>query len=500
MLNKSFRSIIIAAFVCMNFAIQFDRSIAYAQSERIDDSEFVWKTVSGKVIDTKGDAVKDAIVCHSSIADNPENQTSSNDKGEFILKYRTRKTNTETGHLWAYSPDHNLRAVRNIRKDDHLLVLPDYTEFKIKFSQPDGVPLVGATIEPFRYAVPDGTYSADAESLLGGIIPAFLAKKLATKTDKNGDCLICNIPRELWGRTIVSDAKHGKHIIGGSKKLDAYRLSETASLEIEILPDEPIDFTGTEVSIRGNGPAGETMLDGKIDDKGFCRVDHVLPGEIEIQLKINAKEVYQPKVIPPFAITAGELLLVKIAIKKTVELRGKVVAGDRPVPNATIEVSNRRLMSDENGEFKCRVFIGEASIRVVSMPQRFYKEYETSWRRKRKYFVKDDKGKPFVIDPIELPALTKIQIQVVDEFKKPITGFELRSRYDNKRFGPVSGELNEKGLILIGVTAFDLNNMEDASYFLARKDQKDVKDVTKFIKLKIESTRPFVLTAPRKTD
>ena len=482
-LEYSFAALVILTFFFANSVM--------GQGKK-EKEEYVWKTVSGKVVDAEGQPVKDAFVCHCNIKRHPMNHTSTNEKGEFELKYREFKSALEKGRLWAYSPDHNFRCVMNIRTNDHLLELPKLTEFKITFSQPDGEPLKNAIIQPYRCYVPNGKYSdAISRPRLGGIIPDVLGKKLATKTDENGQCVIRSIPRELWGRVIIESENHGKHILGGGTSKDSFKLAETGSLKIEILPDEPIEFAGTEVSLTGYGEGGETFLTGKIGGMGICKFDHVAPGEIKIRMKIGKDEIYQPKLEKNYTIDSGFENHIKIRIKETVVIQGKVMAKKKPVPNAKLVLADSRTIfrTDEKGEYRTRVFPGNIKIDVYDMPRQFYKDFETG--SYNSFSVKASE-RPVTLDDIEIPALTPVRVSVVDENDKPVTGFKVHSVYEPLGYGPLyTPELDKQGNAIAKLARRDLGNLDEGSYFLIQPknegEKSNQEEEPKKIKLSIDS-------------
>jgi len=457
------------------------------QETKKEKEKYVWKTVSGKVVDATGQPVKDAYVCHDNLNHNPKNHTLTDEKGDFELKYRESKAALEKGWLWAYSPDHNLHCVSNTRTDDHLFELPKFTEFKITFLQPDGTPLRGANVRPFRQNIPNGRYS-DAKSAprLGGIIPDAISRKLATTTDENGECVVRNIPRELWGRMVIESKDHGKHLLGGGLKTGSYKLAKTGALKIEILPDEPVEFNETKVWVRGWGTAGETQLKGKIGGLGICEFKHVIPGEIQISLEIGKDEVYQPKLKKQYVIEEGLETHVEIPIKKTVVVRGKVLAGEKPVPNALLKAGelSRLIRTDKNGTYETRAFPGDLSIRVYDMPREFYHDFETGSTH---HFPVKDGDLPITFDPIELPPLTEVLIEVVDENNKPVSGFIVTSLYEGRGFGPFVSSKLEKGNAISKIADRDLSNLDEATFSLIRpskkEDRKDRNEKPKRIEL-----------------
>ena len=452
-----------------------------------EQEKYVWKTVSGKVVDEDGEPIKDAYVCHDNLNHHPMNHTSTNEKGEFKLKYRESTKDLEKGWLWAYSPDHNLRCVTNSRTDNHKLVLPKYTEFKITFLQPDKKPLKQASIRPLRCYIPNGKYS-DAESnpRLGGILPNALGEKLATKTDDDGQCVIRNIPRALWGRVVIESKNHGKHILGGGTKNDSFQIAKTGSLKIEILPDEPVEFSDTEVSIHSWGRAGENWLEGKIGGLGICRFEHVIPGDnIKVSLKIGKDEIYQPKLKENYNVETGLETHIKIPIKKTVLVSGEVLADGEPVPNAMLMVGELERISrtDENGKFKTRVFPGSLKIKVYDMPRKLYADFETGNTR---HFQIKDTDKPVTIDSIELPSLTSVTVEVIDENNKPVTGFKVYSIYEGRGYGPFSkSKLDKNGTTIVKLMSRALNSLDEASFFLIPDNTKDDEQPKEESKIKL---------------
>lgn len=464
-------------------------SSVFGQAAEKKKEKYVWKTVSGKVVDEAGQPVKDAFVCHGSISANPMNHTSTNEKGEFKLKYRELNKELERGWLWAYSPDHNLHCVSNSRTDDHLLELPKYTEFKITFSQPDGKPLKHASIRPCRHYVPNGKYSdAESKPRLGGIIPMVVTEKLATTTDENGQCVIRNIPRALWGPVVIESKKHGKHRLGGGTKRNSFKLAHTGSLKIEILPDEPVEFHGTKVTVMGWSKGGETNLSGKIGELGICKFEHVIPGEIEIRLKIGKDEVYQPQLKKKYMIHEDLENHVEIPIKKTVEVQGKVLAGGKPISNAILRIGELRSLvrTDEGGQYKARVFPGDVSIRVYDMPSELYADFESG--QSHRFSVKDGDA-PVTLKPIEIRALTSVPVKVIDENDKPVTGFIVGSVYKGRGYGPFARpKLNDKGILIAKIGVRGMRSLDEASYFLKRQSDKHGKEDQNEKSEKIELT------------
>ena len=467
--------------------------------------KYEWKTVSGKVVDEDDRPVKDAYVCHSNLNQHPVNHTSTNEKGEFELKFRRSVKALDMGWIWAYSPNHNLRCVTNMRTDNHLLVLPKYTEFKIRFLQPDGEALEQAKILPFRYDVPNGVYAADEDTRLGGIIPNVLAEKIGSSTDENGECLITNIPRALWGPVVVESEEHGRHIIGGGATRDSYQIAKTGSLKIEILPDEPVEFFGTEVHVHGWGRSGENSLKGKIGGLGICKFEHVIPGELEIRLEIDKDEIYQPQIEKNYTVTAGDETHIKIPIKKTVEIRGKVLADGKPVPFARVFVGELETLTstDELGEFRTRVFPQVVPIRVYRMPREFLEDFETGGKN---YISVEDSDGPVTIRPIEIPARHPIPVKVIDEDGDAVTSFRVCSRYKGVRYGPIyTGELDKNGATVAKIARRDLGKFSEASFFLLpakqnrseASDMENKNDKPKEIELTVVSSKPFVLRCKR---
>jgi outer membrane lipoprotein-sorting protein len=460
------------------------------ENKSLDSAKHVTKTVSGRVVDSKGAPIENAFVCFYNAGSSAQNSTTTTEQGEFSLEYLEKKTALDCGFLWAYSPDHNLRCVTNLRKTDHLLKLPDYTEFKIKFLTPGGNPLSNAKTQPYRFTIPNGTYANDdGKGGLGGILPKTIQEKLVSSTDENGVCTVTNIPRALWGRMIIESGNYGKQIIGGTKN-DTFQLAETGSLSVQILPDEPIDYSGKAVHLSSWG-LQENSLVGEIDGQGFCHFKHVVPGKIAVSISIEESHVYQPKIEKQYDVTANKKLEVRIPIKKTVEVLGKVVAGKDPVPFAKVFVGarNKMVIADESGEFKTRVFPGSVKVNVYDVPHEFYRKYEPGDEQK---ITVEDGDRPFKLDTIELVALPEFVIQVVDEIGDPVGGFGLRSLYPGKQHGPIYGQLNEKGIFTAYISK--RHRINNATYYLASPNQKKETDFTKLVKLRIASTEPLVLS------
>lgn len=467
-----------------------------SQEKQID-----WQVAKGRVVDADGNPVADAQIFHNNHDRFPENTTKTDANGHFELKYQASPYFLSAGWIWAYSPNHNVRCVmlQPARKDTHLLKLPALSETEYQVVDPGGNPRE-AEVVPYRYATPYGIYSSDENTGLEGYVPQILRDRLCAKSNEDGTVKLRGMCAELLTSVNVKTPEFGQQI---TRPIHSFlELVEVGSVTVRVLPDEPIDFVGTTVTVASSYRDGEVVvssnLSGTIDEKGDCVFEKVPRGEIDVYIKIDESRPFRPQPPPRTALEPGQGLLVEVPVKRTVHLFGKVLAGNQPVPNARISTGRGldQAITDKDGNFDVHVFPGGVRLQVFSIPFDVQKDY---------YYpvaniinVPKDQKK-ITLDPVKLRLRESVTARVLDENGVPVTGYLFIST-SGGRSRVMEAELNTDGEFSAKPRWQDWSTQPSSfKFFLAPLNDEARQDRSNWTPIGIKQVQPLVFEVYRET-
>ncbi len=258
------------------------------------------RKLAGKVIDTNGKPIEDAIVVVQvfvagvglSYAD-----TRSRAEGRFELDYPKSsepRVGREDVYLWIGSLKHELRCVRPDLAPKGKLSL----EITLQPTRPIPVNVSGAKgdtlIEPYLVSVPNGVFESDRDTGLRMLLPDLLRSVFSKKLDREGlavlNGLLLNYNDKL---KVVTDDNLEFVLSGAMNGRVALTIPETGIVRgrIKKLAGSKLENVRLSSSTRGC----ETSRTCEVGPNGEFIARGMVAGQVSVNLKWSPKEPWQPE-------------------------------------------------------------------------------------------------------------------------------------------------------------------------------------------------------------
>ena len=391
------------------------------------------RNLAGKVIDTNGEPIKDAIVVAQvlevgvglSYAD-----TRSRADGRFELDYPKSilpRVERKDAFLWIGSPRHELRCVRPDLAPKGKLSL----EITLQPARPIPVNVSGAKgdtlIEPYVVNVPNGVFESDRNTGLRMIIPDLLRSVFSKKLDHKGDAEFNGLLLDHNDKLKVVTGDGLEFVFSAAMNgRVALRIPETGIVRgsIKNLAGSKLEKVWLSSSTIGC----ETSRTCEVGPNGEFIARGMVPGRVSVSLKWSPKDPWQPEPFEYPTAVANATREFEISLVRGTPLVGQLLTEDTraPIKSAKIELTcsyeagktgvSYYLDTDDEGRFSASLAPGEWTLQV----------YDTGiWAERyefppfEKFSVRLEESK-VDLGVIELSAMPTETGEVVDEDGNPV--------------------------------------------------------------------------------
>ncbi|MGQ0633358.1 MAG: M56 family metallopeptidase [Planctomycetaceae bacterium] len=437
-----------------------DKESGPAESRQIPAAagkQAAW-VISGRVVDENGKGIAGAGLCsdvRSSV--NPAQErvvdATSDSQGRFRLEapLHWKTAPYRTSLVWALGEGTSLTVVRaevgsgrNGNNPELLIRLEPSTDTSFHVVDPDGVPIVGASVEPWTFHAPNG---------ISEVVPGPLRDRLRGTTNEAGAIRMPAMRRNVFDSVRVTTKAFGTQELrlDGPESIEADRtiaLRSTGTIEGRVIADSPTELRGVElwlrtekislkhIPMRPDRPfparfARETEGQARVvtDDNGRFVVPKIAEGRLTFWSRSPHDSRMLPALPDSLDVVPRQRIEVYIPLHQAVTVRGTILTEDtqKPVGGAEISVRNLgqshlgigRVTSDADGRFETRVLPGAVSRQVIFYPDAFPGHRQL--REAREELVNVPGGhSEFELPPILLTPTVKIAGTVLDDLAKPV--------------------------------------------------------------------------------
>jgi beta-lactamase regulating signal transducer with metallopeptidase domain len=353
------------------------------------------RTVSGRVVDTDGVPISDALlltITHSTDRKRRLDTYQTDQSGNFELTFPASIPQWDMYLTWIHADGYALQAVmmKHVFTDDaeaenieiHLRK-PDLKHFR--FLNPDGSPCDGVLVVPGSMQIHagkfiDGEFTLN-ESNVSSELPDELVEIVGRRTDRNGEVRLEAMSGEQFKRVDVRTQIYGTQRFYIGAEPHELRLSDVGEVRGWVLMDSPELVAGTEVWIESSPYQGKAggFATVSLDENGRFHVPAIVAGG-RLQVTMNWDETLplHPVLKQNFRgeFVAGGVLDLAIRTVPAVKVNGQILTADtrEPVVGAraffnslSSPLSGVYAITDNQGKFSVRVAPGVAIQQVTTL-------------------------------------------------------------------------------------------------------------------------------------
>jgi protocatechuate 3,4-dioxygenase beta subunit len=405
-------------------------------------------TVRGRVLDQRGQAVPKAELWLP-LRWNPEREVHghADEGGEYQLTvprdwlHPVAQRNQWT--IWAYAKGHALgtasarSALFEGSKDavDIRLAAPTKTSFVVL--DPDGKPLAGAAVSPYRI-----------HTVGHALVPAALVPRLAAVTDGAGRATLPAVPTKGLSTARVASREYGTQDQTLDNEREVVPLERTIRLRAVGRVEGQV-FAEKREWVRGIRFEIENWSEGINSTSGFASVESDADGKFVVpQIATGLLRIadHLDKRLPARAllprsaeVVAGETTSLEINLVPGVLARGRVQFADsgKPLAGAYVGVHYGVFRqfedspTDTDGQFEVRVLPGEVS-QTVYFPGPFQPQFVA---RSTEAVGIPDGVEKFDLPTIRVVKTVRYEGRVIDNDGKPVAGALVFARDGGRGMG-----------------------------------------------------------------
>lgn len=400
-----------------------------AKGDAVADADGTEITIDGTVNDETGEAIGEATLWLS-IGPTKERivEGTTNAEGKFTLRVPAAWVKPGRYSLgrtvWCHAPGHQIASASVYAQlmrgatEPISFALKPATDTGFTITDPDGQPVVGATVAPELVLTPVA-YER---------VPKPLRNVVGDVTDEKGRAMLPALGREvLFAVQVIAEGYGAQELrLENSAEEPAIRnitLRATGRLEGRLVSSDPEIIGAVRMGVYqedflGRRTSGQAPIE--VDAEGRFVVSHFAEGPIRLIMVIDtppdADIPLRPRIPGNLEINAGQTTTVEVPFEPTVRVRGRVqTKGDvGPVGGARVAVQygsfrqSESVRADADGRFEANVLPGPVRQQVISRPKTFSDWRQEGAGRQTPVTVPAD-AEIFDLPPIELIQTTSIQ-------------------------------------------------------------------------------------------
>ncbi len=413
------------------------------------------KSIVGRVVDTRDQPIAGAKVWLSvglNATLDPPTHVVTDAEGRFAVPVRREwleidRYNRE-GIVWALAPAHSLgmvHAYRSIWGNDPAgitIALGTASDTAFVVLGPDGRPVAGARVEPYRIKT-TMAYLPPPEGMLatiGGV------------TDDRGRVQLPALERKGLFVVAVATPAYGRQQLQLRDREDepaqrTIRLRQVGRVEGRVIAVRPEHVRGLTVFLttedRGHDPTtGQTESEATAvtDDQGRFTVPNLASGTLKVGVGVAREWPVRPRIPEALVVRPGETTRFAFALEPAVKVRGIIrdKKTQAPLAAATIVVQydkrrqDDRITTGPDGRYETYVVPGDVTLHVVIDPEG-YVQLGAPWAEP----VRVPPGvEVFELPPVELvktgPAIVG---KLIDGRDRPLADVQIVGGEGNRRYG-----------------------------------------------------------------
>jgi RNA polymerase sigma factor (sigma-70 family) len=435
-------------------------------------------TVAGKIVDERGRPIAGADVWLPTRSDDGADATphaTTDALGSYVLAVPEgwgRLPIHERGWVvWAVAPGHrfgmaNAWEALSGKPQAVDLTLGPAADTSFVVLGPDGLPVAGAVVEPYRVLTPINLWTSP---------PAAVLRAIRGVTDAAGRVTLPSVAREGFRSAKVTSGPFGTQAVplregavapprGGVTPAPTppvrttppaagmnprpLRLRPTGRIEGRVVAARPEWTRGIKVSLSTTGPddaarldidRGEGLAEVTADDEGRFVVPAIAEGALQVFPQIDPTWPVRPRPVVDAEVLGGQTTKCPVFLQKAVRIRGRIrVKGTgEPVAGASVVVSygqepgpdkgkgrlegSMTVVSGADGQFEAYGLPGGVDLHLMAIPEPFVKIEGPTPRALR---VRED-AESFDFPPYELARGVTISGRLVDAEDRPVAGAEV---------------------------------------------------------------------------
>ncbi len=393
-------------------------------------------TIRGRVVDEKGRGVAKAQLWLP-LREEPPTQAEAvaDEHGSFQLTvpddWLDQPFWRRRGEIWAYAKGHAIArapveaALFDGSKDPIEICLGPLTKTSFLVVDPEGKPVVGASVTPQGFYVPKLNRHDQP--------PAPLASLLSAVTDEKGGAALPAVStRHLTMLRVVSKGYGTQDHVFLDAPEDAPErtigLRSVGRIEGQVIAAKPEWARGIKLTfrgVRGHPPAGgsaavETDADGKFVVPQMAAGRYYFIDTLDPRLPVRALPQRDHVIV-----AGGETTTVTIPLVPAVRVRGRVriVESDKPLPGAIVRVHGNlregvEVRADDEGRYELLLAPGNVYLNV-HVPREYYQKLVPRFIGS----VTVPEGvETFDLPTIELVKTARYEGRLIDSDGKPVAG------------------------------------------------------------------------------